>query len=83
MQQTFTSHPEIAVKTLLLLGVLFAILIMAGGILAIGVAIYGILTMPFMLLVELAVRFFLVALFLYVVGRVVWPLVRYFRREEI
>lgn len=81
MEYTFT--PERAVKMLLLLGVLFAILLMAGGILAIGIVLYGILTMPFMLLVEMAVRFFLIALFLYVVGRVVWPLVRYFRREEI
>lgn len=79
----FTFTPERAVKTLLLLGVLFTILLLAGGILAIGIVLYGILTMPFMLLVELTVRFFLVSLVLYVVYRGVSQLMRSFRRQEI
>jgi hypothetical protein len=83
MQHAHPLNPELAVKMLLLLGIVFAVILMAGAMLAIGFVLYGILTMPFMVLVELTVRFFLISLVLYVVGRVVWPLVRSFRRQEI
>jgi hypothetical protein len=83
MQHANPLNPELAVKMLLLLGIVFAVILMAGAMLAIGFVLYGILTMPFMVLVELTVRFFLISLVLYVVGRVVWPLVRSFRRQEI
>lgn len=83
MQYTYPLNAERAVKTLLMLGMIFAVILMAGGILAIGIVLYGILTLPFMLLVEVTVRLFLISLVLYVVGRVVWPLVRSFRRQEI
>lgn len=82
MQYTYTSHPELAVKMLLLLGILFAVILMTGAILALGLVLWSIWTMPLMVLVDHVIRFFLIALVLYVVGRVVCPLVRYFRRDE-
>ena len=85
MQYTYPFNPEMAVKMLLLLGMLFAVILMAGAMLVIGLVLWSIWTMPLMVLVDHVIRFFLIALVLYVVGRVVWPLVRYlpFRRQEI
>ena len=83
MQYTYPLNPEMAVKMLLLLGMLFAVILMAGAMLVIGLVLWSIWTMPLMVLVDHVIRFFLIALVLYVVGRVVWPLMRYFRRQEI
>jgi hypothetical protein len=83
MQHAYPLNPELAVKMLLLMGIIFSVILMAGVMLVIGLVLWSIWTLPLMVLVDHVVRLFLISLVLYVVGRVVWPLVRSFRRQEI
>lgn len=83
MQHANPLNPELAVKMLLLMGIIFSVILMAGVMLVIGLVLWSILTLPLMILVDHVFRLFLISLVLYVVGRVVWPLVRSFRRQEI
>lgn len=76
----YTLDTARVMKLFMSLGVIFGILLLASGILALGVVLYALWTMPFLALVEMMVRFFLISLILYAVYRGVCPLVRSFRR---
>lgn len=77
-----TFNPVTALKGLLVLGVIFAIILLAGVILVIGFTLWSILTLPLMVLIDHAIRFFLCSLVLYVVYRGVSPIVRSFRLHQ-